>query len=196
MTFHHGGTLFEDHTHPASLTLPHTHPGLSTPSATFPTSPREGDLFYETDTDKLWAYNGTAWVEMGRTGAWTDYTPTNTNITVGNGTEVARWTRDGRRIYVQYRLTLGTTTAFAGSLRVGLPVAAVSGLHLGSAWYSDTGTRVFSGTCTAGTSDSTSVDLWHTESGNAGQVNGTNPHSWAATDHILVAIVYEAAAST
>jgi hypothetical protein len=64
MPFTGGSTLFAEHTHPASLTLPHTHPGLATPSATFPTQPRPGELFYETDTDILWVYRSGGWTML------------------------------------------------------------------------------------------------------------------------------------
>jgi hypothetical protein len=46
-------------------------------STTRPTSPLyEGLTIYETDTDKVYTYNGSAWVEVLRLGAWESWTPT------------------------------------------------------------------------------------------------------------------------
>lgn len=95
-------------------------------STTRPSSPYEGQLIYETDTDKVMTYNGSSWLYMLKPqatepGAWTTYTPTNYGITIGNGTETARYTRIGKTVHVSYRLVLGSTSSFSGAIAVGLP---------------------------------------------------------------------------
>ena len=53
--------------------------------------------------------------------SWTTYTPTNSGITLGNGTQTARYAKSGKTVYVSYRLVLGSTSSFSGDIRVGLP---------------------------------------------------------------------------
>jgi hypothetical protein len=52
---------------------------------------------------------------------WTTYTPSNTGITLGNGTQTARYVKIGKTVTVSYRLVLGSTSSFSGAIYVGLP---------------------------------------------------------------------------
>ena len=52
---------------------------------------------------------------------WTTYTPSNTGITLGNGTQTARYVKVGKTVFVSYRLVLGSTSSFSGAIYVGLP---------------------------------------------------------------------------
>lgn len=62
---------------------------------------------------------------------WTVYTPTLTNITLGNGTIVAKYKKIGSTVLFEVVLTFGTTTAFATvanytqSPRVSLPMTGI-----------------------------------------------------------------------
>lgn len=60
----------------------------------------------------------------GLQGAWTTYSPTLTNITVGNGTQSARYMQVGKTIKVFYKLTLGSTSS-VGNASISLPVTAL-----------------------------------------------------------------------
>ena len=128
-------------------------------------------------------------------GFWADYTPSNTNITVGNGTQVARWTRVGNIVTVEWQLTFGSTTAFTGNALVGLPVTAKSGARfIGSASYNDTGTAIYSGSGSIGVIDFTTALLNH--SGGTftnGNVDATHPMTWTTADVASLTITYEAA---
>lgn len=95
-------------------------------STTRPSSPYEGQFIYETDTDKVLVYNGSSWLytytpQTAEPGVWTTYTPTNSGITVGNGTQTARYTKLAKTVFVSYRLVLGSTSSLSGSVTVGLP---------------------------------------------------------------------------
>lgn len=57
-------------------------------------------------------------------GVWQDYTPPSNNITVGDGTQTARFSRIGDTVTVQWYLAFGTTTAFTSTVEFGLPVLA------------------------------------------------------------------------
>lgn len=162
------------------------------------TDPYEGQLIYEQDVDIFHAYSGSAWVQFMDIGAWDSYTPSNTNITVGNGTQTAFWTRQGRTIFVRYQLTWGSTTALGGTASIGLPVAAPANIgQPGVASLVDAGTRFFAGQAIAGRDhlgyNANRALLIHTESANAGQVDGTNPFTWTTGDLIFVNLTYEAA---
>lgn len=56
---------------------------------------------------------------------WTDYTPSHTNLTVGNGTQVAKWFQRDKVAFVYYSLTFGSTTSISGTVNFGLPVTAI-----------------------------------------------------------------------
>jgi hypothetical protein len=84
-------------------------------SSTRPASPSEGMTIYETDTDRYATYNGSAWVANNYPDGFRSYTPTLTDITLGNGTLTAVWTRVGAHVTVHLRLLFGSTTAITGS---------------------------------------------------------------------------------
>lgn len=127
--------------------------------------------------------------------AWTAYTPTDANITVGNGTRSARYTRVGRLIAFQWQLTWGTTTAMGGNASVGIPVAAssTSPFYPLPALLRDAGVRHYVGTAGIGFSTNVLADLFHSEAGNFGIVNATNPFTWGSGDLLFVGGTYEAA---
>lgn len=169
-------------------------------SGTRPSDPYRGQLIFETDTDKVYGWSiADAWQQVVDLGAWDAYTPTNTNVTLGNGTQTALWTRMGRLVVVRYHLLWGSTTAFGGTVELGLPVAAVSSItQAGPANLIDAGTRfylgqVLPGRDAAGTNANKALVV-HSESGNNGRVDATNPFTWTTNDLLVATFAYEAAA--
>jgi hypothetical protein len=68
------------------------------------------------------AATGVAWAAAGApTYTWTTYTPSNSGITVGNGTQTARYVKVGKTVFVSYRFVLGSTSSVSGAVYVGLP---------------------------------------------------------------------------
>jgi hypothetical protein len=68
------------------------------------------------------AATGLAWAAApSPTYTWATYTPSNTGITLGNGTQTARFVKVGKTVFVSYKLVLGSTSSFSGSIYVGLP---------------------------------------------------------------------------
>lgn len=114
---------------------------------------------------------------------WEDYTPTDTNITVGDGIRTAR-----KRVHpdgtvdFNWRLVWGSTTAFTGSATIGLPVA-VNGTQIGVARYLEEGVRHYVGCCVM---SGTGGLLLHTESANSGIVAATAPYTFGSTDVVDV----------
>lgn len=124
-------------------------------------------------------------------GAWTDYTPTYTNFSLGNGTvNYARYRSGDGMVTVEVQITLGSTSSITGNMSVSLPVSAANSNQPGSLRIRDFGTRTYVGLAT---STGSSVLLEHSESGNGGIVNATSPITFAATDTISFSITYEAA---
>jgi len=159
-------------------------------SSTRPSDPYEGQLVYETDTDSYKGYSGSAWEHGLTLGAWTSYTPTNNNITIGNGTQVAKYARIGRTVHVFYRLTFGSTTSII-TPEIGLPFAAAeNGIYtFGSAFCFDTSASAQH----VGIARPQSTVLLRLST-DAGTVTSTSPFTWATGDILSLTATYEAAA--
>lgn len=71
--------------------------------------------------NKVLAGSGGSW-------AWQSWSPTYTNITVGNGTVDAKSTQIGKTIFWRYKLTFGTTTSISTSPTISLPAASAEGV--------------------------------------------------------------------
>jgi hypothetical protein len=90
-------------------------------SSTRPASPSEGMTIYETDTDALAIYTGSAWKYRGY---YEDYTPTVGGAwTLGNGEVIGRYAVIGDVVHLKGALYVGSTTSLAasGSLEISYP---------------------------------------------------------------------------
>ena len=59
--------------------------------------------------------------------AWTSYTPTFTNFTLGNGTiTYSKYAKLGRVVLLEVGVNLGTTSAVSGRIGISLPVIAAT----------------------------------------------------------------------
>tara|TARA_R100000664_G_scaffold5201_3_gene10002 strand:- start:347 stop:1603 length:1257 start_codon:yes stop_codon:yes gene_type:complete len=124
-------------------------------------------------------------------GALQSWTPTYGNITVGNGTVVAKYQQFGDVVHWMFQLTFGSTTSFSGSIYISAPVTPDSSISFppsGNAWLVDAGSYIYNGhTITSGGSiffyaeDELGT---YTRSVN---VNATVPHTWATSDRIHAA---------
>jgi hypothetical protein len=124
-------------------------------------------------------------------GTWTTFTPTYQNFTIGNGTQSWAYTQFNKTVVVRGLVTWGSTTSLSGDWVTLLPFSSQTGLFTGSATIRDSGTRLYVASVYAiGT---TSFALAHSESGNFGTVNATNPITWTTNDGLSVSIIYEAA---
>ena len=123
--------------------------------------------------------------------AWTAYTPTLTNWTLGNGTIVGAYSQAGKTVHWRVKYTAGSTSTYVGNATFSLP-ATVTGspfaFPVGRATLADisAGTRA---TRTALSTDGTTF-LLRDEAGVT--VNATIPWTWATGDIIEVCGTYEA----
>jgi hypothetical protein len=130
-------------------------------------------------------------------GNWTTYVPTWTNVTVGNGTVTARWTRVmGKTIKGYVRFVLGNTSAITGGVSVSLPATthasmAATNVRVGYATYLDdsTGSRYW-GAPIIGTA--TTLVLCDNANPYA-QITGAIPFAWATSDVLYVFFEFEEA---
>lgn len=124
--------------------------------------------------------------------AWADYTPSNANITVGNGTQVARWCRVGPLVFFKYTLTWGSTTSFGGTVQIGLPVAqsTTTLATVGFGWAFDNSTAANTRQLNLLRSGSQAVQP-NADGGTA--INATVPFTWATSDVLSVEGFFEAA---
>lgn len=167
-------------------------------SGTRPTDPYRGQLVFETDTNSYVGRDTSdAWQTAVQMGAWTAYTPSNINITVGNGVQAAAYVRVGRFIAVRYSLVWGTTTTFATGVTIGMPVAGAAGFGGGGSFYElDTGTNHYGGIVipgygTAGATATSAMCVYPS----GGTIGTAHPGgaAWASTDRLVAGFFYEAA---
>lgn len=94
----------------------------------------ESQLIYETDTDKIQAWDGAAWNEVWNktwTQAWTSFTTAWTgsvsNPVIGNGTIAGAYIKIGRTLAFRIDITMGTTTTFgSGNYSFSLPASLLT----------------------------------------------------------------------
>ncbi len=135
--------------------------------------------------------------------AWTSWTPTWTNFTVGNAVTVARYKQIGKTVYMFIKTTLGTTSSVSGSAAMlpSLPVNAkdddaARGVNF-SVVFVDTGTATHQGGMIVGNNNSTR--LWPAAANASGtyltisDITTTVPFTWTSTDIIFISAIYEAA---
>ena len=85
------------------------------------TSPVEGQMTYLLDSDRYDSWNGSAWVSAFPVTDWVSYTPTLSNITLGNGTLAARYALFGKTMFFYIQFTLGSTSAIGSDPSFSFP---------------------------------------------------------------------------
>lgn len=161
-------------------------------SSTRPSSPAAGHMVFETDTNSLQVWSGTAWMPVGPLATWTAFTPTwtaSTNPSIGNGTLVASYARFGTAVLYNMQLICGSTTTYgSGPWNFSLPVAGISGrLSPMAAFIEDSGTGKRLGTTYHLTTTLMRVVVGTDE------VSSTVPMTWAVNDTLSVSGLYVAA---
>jgi hypothetical protein len=133
--------------------------------------------------------------------AWTSYTPTLTNITLGTGgTSDFHYAKLGKTVIVRGIITFGTGggTGFTGSNTVTLPVTANAdygvGVPLGGCVFTNNSTY-YTGTVLS--ISTTGMRLLATNTAGTlaviSETSSTSPLTWASGHKALLNITYEAA---
>ena len=172
-------------------------------STTRPTSPDEGMSIYETDTDRVLIWTGSAWLIVCE--PWQAYTPVltavTTNPTLGTGSTVtARYQRQYGLVTYQGFILFGTagTAAGSGAYRISLPVTAQTGIHkrrmsIVNAYDASAGHHCIMSAqlVTSTTMEAIFSNTWPL--GNYTEMGASQPMTWAASDEIAFSVTYEAA---
>jgi len=124
---------------------------------------------------------------------FTTWTPTLTNITVGNGTQVARYGTSGKFVIAQYKLTFGSTTSFGGNIKITLPVAPAYGAFTAFGFTQDVGVASY---YLVGETDATTTVSLNTLKADQTYlkdtgINSTTPFTYATNDLINIIFTYE-----
>lgn len=138
-------------------------------------------------------YDGSAWhiLADSRSKVWQSFTPGIANITIGNGTITGRYSVDGKVVNYIGQLNWGSTTSASGYFVVNLPTNAFGSLITGSVIMIDGGIRAWTGSCAPWSAGQ--FYIVHTESGNFGGVNQSNPFTWGSGDYFTWNLTYEIA---
>ena len=130
-------------------------------------------------------------------GAWQSWTPTYANLTVGNGTVVAKYTQIGKTVHLYWKFTLGSTSSVGAAPTLSLPINQATA----DARINSTG-RVSDASPTSesmaflrnNTSDASTTRLgYYSTTSVAQNITATSPFTWATNDVIEIAGTYEAA---
>ena len=135
--------------------------------------------------------------QLNGIGEYTAYTPTLTNLTLGNGTMSFRFGRVNKFIHVIGRVTFGSTTSITGTVTATLPVTATFDIAqtVGlSKCFDNTGDTNQGGVLLSSSTICTPfVDLVAATRIIAQGFSAIVPFTWTTSDSIAVAFYYEAA---
>lgn len=134
-------------------------------------------------------------------GAWQSWTPTWTNLTVGNGTVTARYTQVGKTVKFRIGLVFGSTTSVSGSVSFSLPVTAVTysgtvGLQpFGTGRILDAGTASYDGAVLYNSTTTANLRVYNAAGTYLGSTvfSSTVPFTWTTNDEFYYTGQYEAA---
>lgn len=137
-------------------------------------------------------------------GAFQTYTPTVSNLTVGNGTMTARYQQVGKLVVLVIDFVLGSSSAVGTGPQISLPVTANaryvagsgSGRIGGATFYAEdfgTGGYILAGNIVS----TTNLQLYVTKTDSTytyvAGVTSTAPFTWGTADFFGGTIIYEAA---
>jgi hypothetical protein len=95
------------------------------------TAPQEGMIAVLKDSDGVFMYNGTAWIQDSGIAPYTAFTPTLGGWTLGNGTFVTEYKVLGKMVHYYGRFTFGSTSAVgaSGNFTITLPETSAFGVE-------------------------------------------------------------------
>lgn len=135
--------------------------------------------------------------DLNAIGTYASYTPTFTNLTVGNASLNFTYCKIGKFVHVVGVMYFGSTTSISATPYMSLPVTRhTTDLEvIGTGYLGDTGTATYMTFPLATTN--TTVLLFRAQSSGATVVEGlassTSPFTWTTGDRINVNLSYRAA---
>ena len=137
--------------------------------------------------------------ELNGIGEATTYTPTFTNLSIGNGTSSFKFTRVNNNILLLGSIIFGSTTSVTGLINITFPISADTTVNtgvIGIASAQDSGVGTFP---LAIFQESTTllrlfaIGSASTYLGPLTATSSTVPFTWANTDEIRLMVMYKAA---
>lgn len=130
--------------------------------------------------------------------SWDSYTPTLTNITLGNGTLTGDWWRAGRGIFFKVKLTFGSTTSVSGTMTIGLPTAYADGTDaevFSALMFDNSANTRYDGRSQAISTTTVAINAMNSSATYLTETatSSTVPFTWATSDQLVVAGFYESA---
>lgn len=134
-------------------------------------------------------------------GAWTSYTPTLGNLTLGNGTVSGAYVQIGKTVAFRAYVKFGSTTSFSGgTVNITTPTTQKSGgstpgqMFFCSAGALDSGVAQFQLACLYADGNTVRVYAFNTGGTYMSLTNlsSTVPFTWATNDEVYVSGIYEA----
>ena len=126
------------------------------------------------------------------TGGWTAWTPSLRNgVTIGNGTETARYQKIGKTVIFYWKFALGSTSALGtgGFVQIALPITPLYDVWIGGADYLDSGVAHYTGFVQIDPNTTTFIPKYN----NGGNISTTVPFTWGTGDEIYCTGFYEVA---
>jgi hypothetical protein len=125
---------------------------------------------------------------------WATYTPSNSGITVGNGTQTARFVKVGKTVFVSYKFTLGSTSSLSGGVTVGLP-STNNSVATAAAMITDAGTSNYTGLAWADPSQGSVTVRPNKTDGTYASLNDSlgGMFTWTTNDVLQFFFTYEEA---
>jgi hypothetical protein len=126
---------------------------------------------------------------------WTTFTPTWTNLTVGNGTNTGAYAYAGRTTFIRTQFTFGSTSSTTGGAYFLLPQTAVASIYFfGEAVYIDSSTGIY---YKGALSIASAAELRYYSASGATTtllvISSVSPMTWATGDVIFTNGYYERA---
>jgi hypothetical protein len=169
-------------------------PGVCT-SSTRPASPYDGQVIYETDTDKIRIWDSSAWSTIDT--VYSTWTPTYTNFTLGNGTQAFAYAQVGKLIHLQGQITWGSTTSISGLFQMTIPTSDSTSYDgiFGHAYLIDNGVADYVGFVQR--LDASNIILRAINASGTyasySNTSSTVPFTWGNGDKITMNLVYRGA---
>jgi len=142
---------------------------------------------------------GLKWAAASGFSAWTSYTPTWTNLTVGNGTLTAKYAQDNKVVVATIELVFGSTTSItSNNPRFTLPVTSVSASAAVNRFfgtYGDANNTFYPASVEFFSTTAANLQVFKADGtyvSNAA-LTTTAPFTWGTGDYIYVTTIYEAA---
>lgn len=136
----------------------------------------------------------------GSSWAWQSWTPTLTNLTLGNGSVTASYIQTGKTVFFKFKFVLGTTSAVGTSPTITLPVTATStGMSgnsiIGDVSFLDNGAAQYRGSFyyLSTTTGIIAANVASTTYLSIASVTSAAPFTFGSTDEICISGTYEAA---